>query len=229
MARFIHFLCCIVFSLALLQLSGCFNFGSKARPTHYYLLTPVCGCGVNMAVPMKEFEGGLGVAVVEIPDYLRSSKLCIRVAQNEVAYAEYNRWAEPLDKGLTEILATNIQKIAGIMPPQTAPWKTSKGHDYVLRVSVEDATLNVCNCIFRVQCRFVLEHKGHNILSGAVAAEEQAVPNCYVSYASSFSKAWGQCTRSILTTIALMGKKPALIDAPSLSGLGEDGLIYKAP
>ncbi len=78
-----------------------------ARPdtTRYYVLAGTTGL---------QFEGtGVHVKPVRVPAYLQSRLLAVRLADQEVHYAEAAQWAEPLDAGITQLLRAKVKPPAG--------------------------------------------------------------------------------------------------------------------
>jgi uncharacterized lipoprotein YmbA len=50
---------------------------------------------------------------VEVAAYLQSKSLVVRLGRSEVAFAEFHRWAEPLDLGIARVLAEDLNELGG--------------------------------------------------------------------------------------------------------------------
>lgn len=51
---------------------------------------------------------GAVIPMVRLAGHLKSRAMAVRVAENEVAYLEDVRWAEPLDEAITRIVRTRV-------------------------------------------------------------------------------------------------------------------------
>jgi uncharacterized lipoprotein YmbA len=60
----------------------------------------------------------VGLKPVELPAYLRSKAMVVRTSTNELHFADFDRWAEPLDQGISRVMketlssARNIESVA---------------------------------------------------------------------------------------------------------------------
>ena len=187
-------------------LSGCLGLNRKAKPVHFYVLHSIekTSC-VNL--PEVDFPGGLGIGVVELPEYLKTDKLVTRVSLDELEYSDYNRWAEPLATGLTRTLAENIRRLTHLSQVSMAPWRVAEGHAYVLNVLVEDATLNAGGSVV-LSARWILQ-EGSRICFTGEEIIEQKVPDQYAhSYAAALSDIWGLFAARV--ALKLVDSKPLL-------------------
>jgi uncharacterized lipoprotein YmbA len=97
--------------LAAAALAGCsLTPKPQADPTEFFVLT---------ARPVEARAGRRPVvelAEVEVPDYLRNPRMAARSGGNEIDYAEFKRWAEPLDKGAARALREGLAPAADLRP-----------------------------------------------------------------------------------------------------------------
>src|SRR5262245_11281949 len=83
-----------------LTLAGCM---SVADPTKYYVLSAT---EPREPAPTAAASGvAVGVGPVLIPSYLDRVQIVTRSASGEVDVAKYERWAEPLESGVAQVLA----------------------------------------------------------------------------------------------------------------------------
>jgi uncharacterized protein len=78
----------------------------------------------------------LCIGPVLVPAYLDRMPLCVRDSGYEVRYAEYHRWAEPLESALTRVLAENLSVLLGTVSIDVFPWKTPAPADYQVRIMI---------------------------------------------------------------------------------------------
>jgi uncharacterized protein len=101
-----------------LAMAGCM---SVADPTRYYVLSPTSS---RELTPVAAASGlAVGVGPVLIPGYLDRVQIVTRDAKDEVAVAMYERWAEPLDGGIAQVLADNLGAYVGSERIAVFPWR----------------------------------------------------------------------------------------------------------
>ncbi len=84
-------------------LSGCSLLQAHADPTRFYVLT------TSNALSQSPAAGGfarlkIGLRTIEMPAYLRTKLMVVRTGSNQMDFAEYDRWAEPLDEGIGRVM-----------------------------------------------------------------------------------------------------------------------------
>ena len=76
------------------------------------------------------------VGPVIVAAYLDRLQLCIRDSGNEVTYAEFDRWAEPLESGIARVLVENLSHALNTARIDVFPWKSPAPVDYQVRIMV---------------------------------------------------------------------------------------------
>jgi hypothetical protein len=113
----------------LVVLGGCLGGGSP--PSRFYLLSPL---------PVPEAAAASGVAIgvgpVAIPDYLNRAQIVTRTGENQLELAEFDRWAEPLQKNLSRVLVLNLSTLLSTDRVALHPWNRSTPMDYQVIVDV---------------------------------------------------------------------------------------------
>jgi uncharacterized lipoprotein YmbA len=91
---------------SLIFLSGCITPppGPKSR---YYQLQPSAAPALAALDPASYVI----VGPVEVSPYLNRPQIVERRGPNELAYREFDRWAEALDKGVSAVIATNMTRL----------------------------------------------------------------------------------------------------------------------
>lgn len=106
---FVLLLCAFAFC----ALSGCAVLQPQADPSRFYVLT------VPSATPERIPEGKfkhwkVGLRPVEVPAYLRSKAMAVRTGANEIHFAEFERWAEPLDQGISRVMKETLSSTRNV-------------------------------------------------------------------------------------------------------------------
>jgi uncharacterized lipoprotein YmbA len=90
----------------------------RARPDwfRYYTLA-------SSTEPPVKSAGGLtvGLGPVTLPGYVSRPSLVTRIGDNQVRYAEGERWAEPLGKQFTRTLSEDLSRALGAHGSSTMP------------------------------------------------------------------------------------------------------------
>jgi uncharacterized lipoprotein YmbA len=99
----------------------------QADLTRFYVLTADAkDAGTPVAKPVR-----ISLRPVDVPDYLHSRVIEVRVAENEVRYVDEARWAEPLEEGITHVLHDDLAH-----NPALALTPRGDAHDYDVTVQV---------------------------------------------------------------------------------------------
>lgn len=125
----------LVFASGLLLLDGC-NVIPPVQPdtTRYYVLS-----GPTVAPTPSQPANGtlrLGLRPVEIAPYLRRGSLVVRASDNEVAFANDARWAEPLEQEIGNALRQRLLAAPGVMRVLVPPFPFEPVRDFDISVQV---------------------------------------------------------------------------------------------
>jgi uncharacterized lipoprotein YmbA len=69
-------------------------------------------------------SGVVGLLSVRVPGYLERPQVVTWVSEDEIRIDEFLRWAEPLDVGVSRILAENLSALLPQHPVARAPWSS---------------------------------------------------------------------------------------------------------
>lgn len=124
-------ICCAV--LAVVALNACALFRSPStQQTEFFVLSATAQPG--------EIAGGrrlsIGIGPVSLPAYLSRPEMVVRVADNQLVFDEFNRWAEPLKDNFVHALATDLDILIGFQQVFFYPWYDTTPIDYSVAVAV---------------------------------------------------------------------------------------------
>jgi uncharacterized lipoprotein YmbA len=118
---------------ALLAAAGCGLLrGPNVTPTTFYVLSSSAG-------PDQVPQGralSLGLGPVTLPPYLDRPQMVRRIAPNELAFDEFNRWSESLKENFTRVLGNDLEKLVGIDRLVPYPWYSTAKMDYAVAITV---------------------------------------------------------------------------------------------
>jgi len=118
---------------AVVALSGCALLRSPSnKQTEFFVLSAT-------AQPGDAPSGrrlAIGIGPVSLPTYLARPEMVVRVADNQVLFDEFNRWAEPLKDNFVHVLATDLDILIGFQQVNFYPWYDTTPLDYAVAVAV---------------------------------------------------------------------------------------------
>ncbi len=141
------------------MLSACVNLTPVADPTRFYVLT-VDPAKEPLAEPAKR-SLPVFVAPVDTPAYLDHPRLVVRKQGNELAYAEFYQWAEPVRDGLTRCLREHLAAWLGVreVHPLGRRWPSGDYLEVQASVSRFEAT-QTGRAVLAVRWRIVQAKNG---------------------------------------------------------------------
>ncbi len=120
-----------IFMLSLVFLCGC---ASKAP--NYYVLHSLQSEAPDVKMPRAENDLTIGVGPIKIPEYLDRPQMATRSTPDSLQFAEFDKWAEPLDKNLASVLAENLSILLSTDRIVVFPWGGSMHVLYQVTVDV---------------------------------------------------------------------------------------------
>ena len=113
---------------------GCVGKGT-VEPTKMYVL--------NSMEPRQKLESSvikedtvIGITRMGLATYLKRPHIITRVEGNEIHLADFARWAEPLEDGISKILAENLSILLGTDKVLIAPWRRDLEIDYQVHLNI---------------------------------------------------------------------------------------------
>jgi len=91
--------------------------------SRFYTLTSISAGEISAQESTKREDITVGVGVVDFPEYLERPQIVTHVTDNELAFAEYERWAEPLKDNFTSVLLQNLSLLVPTDKIYMVPWK----------------------------------------------------------------------------------------------------------
>jgi uncharacterized lipoprotein YmbA len=124
-------------AMVMLATSGC----GGSKPSRFYLLQ-------SASMEQKAVTGGtmdeivlIGILPMEMPDYLMRPQIATRLEGNRLDYAEYDRWAEPIQDNVKRLVKADIDRaLAGFLIVEY-PWPPNLDVQYRLNLKIEQFDL----------------------------------------------------------------------------------------
>ena len=116
----------------LVMLVGC----ATTEPSRFYILQSMKAEAARTQAVVVERDLAIGVGPVELSKHLDRPQIVVRAEGNEVSFAEFDRWAEPLKENISRVLSENLSILLSTDRVAVFPWKSSTLIDYRVEVSL---------------------------------------------------------------------------------------------
>lgn len=123
-------------SLIALAATGCRILPKpQPDPTRFFVLSDPLA---NDTEPKSEGVT-LGLLRPELPAYLAGNRtIAVSTLGQEVSFRQFDRWAEPLDAGISRVLQSSLTRAPGVKRVLTPPFASLTKRDFDLRIRVID-------------------------------------------------------------------------------------------
>jgi len=118
--------------IVLTVLCGC----ARSQPVNYYIMRSIQNPGPGVPAAAPEQAPTIGVGPVKIPEYLNRPQMVTRSTNNGLQFAEFDRWAEPLEDNLTRVLADNLSILVPTEHVYTFPWPKAVAVQYQVTTEI---------------------------------------------------------------------------------------------
>jgi uncharacterized protein len=115
---------------SLLGLGAC-----ASTPSHFYVLNTL-SASETMPATVAAQSPVIGVGPITLPKYLDRPQIVTRVGRHQLALAEFDRWAEPLQDNVLRVLAENLARLVPTDHILLHPWPRSATVDYQVSMEV---------------------------------------------------------------------------------------------
>ena len=78
----------------------------------------------------------IGIDPLETPPYIQKPQLALRLANHQINYDEYNRWAEQIDKNIARVIEANLRSMLKNSIVETSPWPSGFRPNYRLQINI---------------------------------------------------------------------------------------------
>lgn len=149
---------------ALLVLSGCVNLDPTPDPTRHFTLASSAS-GASDQAPRPTLA--LVIQPVSVPDYLKRSNIVLRKGAGELTFAEFDRWAEPVENGIARVIAENLTALLNSRFIRTSDQPGGREGELKLNLTVVDFTTTATGeAVFTAESK-LMAADGQGILAAA--------------------------------------------------------------
>ena len=178
-------------------LAGC----ASSPPTRFYML--------NSTQDIREMTARtdnncptIGVGPIELPQYLSRAQIATAPSENEVSYADFDQWAQPLPGNFSHVIAENLSKLVCTKAVYQFPWIMPEHPDYRVRIQVVTMTGNPGGTAFVDSWWTVSDSKEKKLtVSNRSRYSEPVRGQDYTALVQAYSKILASLSRDIAKAI----------------------------
>ena len=190
----------VVTLLVLGALAGC-SLAPKGDPSQFFMLTSASATQASVAD--RDLDLAIGLGPVSVPEYLRRPQMVTRVGPNQISYAEYDRWAQPLDNSLVQVLGENLSSVLGGADIAHHPWFSTTQLDFVVQIEVQRFERDASGAAL-LTCVWVLKHgdSGDRVTGGQFERSEPAESEATGASVAAQSRLLGMLANEIASAVS---------------------------
>jgi len=207
-------------TLSLFALNGCsLSLKPASGVEHYYLLT---GGSSKLSSPSDFHPCVVRLLPIEAPNFLQTRDMVVRAAPDEMVFATFHQWAEPLDAGVRRALADDLRTSPAVREVLTDEPDPGNTKVYVISIHIFDCEGNRTNGQNSIlfEARWEISQSNVALAHGIFRAEPASWRSGdYGDLAIQLSRAIENLARLLNKTIC---SQPAISHSVPISGYGKD-------
>jgi uncharacterized protein len=128
----------MVLGLVWIWFAACVHVGQQQeQPWRLLTLSPLPEPAAQDAgAPSLEEQSAIGIGPIHLPGYLDQDQLVTRISENQVTLSENDRWSEPLEDNIGQVLAQNFSILLRSDRVILHPWPAQQRPTYQLEIEV---------------------------------------------------------------------------------------------
>jgi len=115
----------------------------------------------------------IGIDPLDTPPYIQKPQLALRLANHQVDYDEYNRWAEQIDKNIARVIEANLRSLLSNTIVETSPWPSGFRPNYRLQINI---------------VRFEAKSQGYSVLEASYQLVDRSGEKIFTKQTVSYKK-----------------------------------------
>jgi len=181
-------------SLIVLACLAVLAAGCASAPSKFYTLNATAKAE---GTPAAQYS--VSVGPVAVPAAVDRPQFTVQVSPNRVALDEFNRWAEPLNDTVAQVVAANLSALLGT-PRVTSSALANFNADYQVSLNLQRFE-SVPGKSVTVAAIWVVKPAHGVAISGQTVAEEPVTDSSYDALAAAHSQALAKVSGEIAAAI----------------------------
>ena len=189
---------------------ACSPFAPIPDRSRFFTLTPVPAALADAGAPQSGARIVYGLGPIILPAYLDRSQVATRVSQTEVAYSQWDRWAEPLATNVSSVLRQQLASELGTDAIVGYPWVGGVGVDYQIEVRLlrfESDTAGASSLVARWTIRDV--QRDRRLVTKETSLTRPGKPNDTSASTAALSGMLGELGHEIAGALRDLGGTPS--------------------
>jgi uncharacterized lipoprotein YmbA len=118
--------------------TACVQVGKQAaEPWRLFSLSPLPATTHTAAIGSAgPVEPTIAVGPIRLPEYLDQDQIVTRISRNDLTFSDNDRWAEPLEDNVAQVLAENLSTLLQTDQITVHPWPGPQRAAYQLEIDV---------------------------------------------------------------------------------------------
>ena len=192
----------ILLLIMLMILTIIMSCGSS-KPARFYTLTSVPAGEISAFQSAYSNDVTIGIGVVDLPEYLERPQIVTHLSANELNFAEYERWAEPLKDNFTRVLLENLSMMIPSDNIYMVPWKDYEPNTYqVILEIIRFERQTDKNVFLQVRWSILQGESKHFLLTRKSEFREPAANESYADIVAAMSRTIGSLSKEIASEIS---------------------------
>ena len=194
----------IVLLFVYLTMAGC----GSSKPSRFYTLSPVSAGESSNSPSGAPKDITVGIGVVDFPDYLERPQIVSHISENELSFAEYERWAEPLKDNFTRVLLQNLSMMIPSDRIYMVPWKDHEPDTYQIILMVLNFEQQTDKTVLlEVRWSILYGESKNFLLTRKSDFREPVSAEGYDAIVAAMSRAIGKLSREIAGEVVRVAKE----------------------
>ena len=188
-------------------LGGCIAMSNSPTPRFYAVpAIDESYAGEKFNIPSSII---IGIGPVKVPEYQNRPQIVTQDTNNLITFAQFDRWAEPLDLALLSLISANLSAILPGATLAASPWNLDIPVKYQVIMDVVRLESRLDNDLsFSVQWSVIdLENK-KMVLTKKSEFSKPIEPHNYSGLAKTLSKECASLSGEIAKTLSLLMAQP---------------------
>lgn len=185
-------------------LAGC----AGTQPSKFYRLSTLQDTEIVKGARPAGQDISIGVGPITIPDSLKRPQIVTLTSRNELALADFDRWAGALEENMATVISENLSMLLSTDNVHIYPWSSSVTIDYQVGLDVIrfDGTLGE-NAVFVARWTMFGEDGKKMLIKKRVNYSEPVEGHDYGALVAAMSRALARFSHDIAGEISSFSKK----------------------
>lgn len=196
--------CALIINVCLvLVLSGCISVQNSPTP-RFYLLNSAEDSQLSKKVDITA-DLFIGIGPVKIPEYLDRPQMVTKDKERILKFAQFDRWGEPLDLGLTRQIRENLTVILSGAKLVLYPWNLTIPVKYQVVVEIVQLDSQLDQDLYLVAQWLVIDaQNSKTVIMKRSEFRQPIIPQNYSGLAQTLSNACASLSSEIAEALAIL-------------------------